>query len=230
MSPIMSKRRAESSLEISRQLGPRARLLKATPRRAPYGRHGLRAGDGRAPPSPGQGASSSTPVPHECRAGPTDTRITISTEPCPGIRSPSGYRLVADCVVACQPAPRAARPTPHAVPAATADCKGRTETDDHYRAASASRRRRRYCRACLPGRAPARAQVPGYPQVATRAAMSRRRTLMRSLAAFAPGSSRATQPSSRRWSCTWARKSPARTDARCRAPGCGHRSRRADPW
>jgi hypothetical protein len=38
MSPIMSKRRAESSLEISRQLGPRARLLKPAPRRAPDGR------------------------------------------------------------------------------------------------------------------------------------------------------------------------------------------------
>ncbi len=38
MSPIMSRRRAESSLEISRQLGPRARLLKPAPRRAPDGR------------------------------------------------------------------------------------------------------------------------------------------------------------------------------------------------
>ena len=77
--------------------------------------------------------------------------------PCPGTHSPSRYRLVADCVVSCQPAPRAARPTPHAVPAATADRKGRTDTDDHYRAASASGRRRRSRRAWLPGRAPARA-------------------------------------------------------------------------
>src|SRR6266566_6223185 len=38
MSPIMSRRRAESSLEISRQLGPRPRLLQPAPRRAPDGR------------------------------------------------------------------------------------------------------------------------------------------------------------------------------------------------
>jgi hypothetical protein len=123
MSPIMSKRRAESSLEISRQLGPRARLLKPASRRTPDGRHGQRAGNGRGCHRPGQSASSRQVC---TNAGQKLAGHLHHHQHRYRALTPAGplrYRLVADCAVCCQPAPRAARPTPHAVPVATATKK-----------------------------------------------------------------------------------------------------------
>jgi hypothetical protein len=64
---------------------------------------------------------------------------------------------------------------------ASSDRKGRAGTDDHYQAAATCDRRRR---SRLPGREPARLSALGIPRVATLAALSRRRTLLRGLAAF----------------------------------------------
>jgi hypothetical protein len=150
--------------------------------------------------------------------------------PCPGTRSSSRYRLVADCAVPvnlpparrvlhltqCPQQPQTAKDEPR--PMITTE--RRVPVNDAGDPAGP---------ACPDGRMLA-LRCLGIPQVATRAALSRRRTLMRSLAAFCARiqprntAARVAGPVHGRGN------RPARTDARCRAPGCGHRARRADPW
>ena len=104
--------------------------------------------------------------------------------PCPATRSPSRYRLVADCAVPVNLSP--ARRVLHLT-----QCPQRPQTaKDEPRPMITTKRRAPVDDAgdpagpaCPDGRLLA-LRCLGIPQVATRAAMSRRRTLLRSLAAF----------------------------------------------
>jgi hypothetical protein len=159
--------------------------MKPTPRRAPDGHHGPRAGRWPTLPSPGQSASSSTPVPQQCRAEltgqshhhqhrypaltPTDPHVTAwpLTVPSP-VNLPPARRVLH--LTQCPQQPQTAKDEPVQM----TTIQRRLPVNDAGDPAGP---------ACPDGRLLA-LRCLGIPQVATRAAMSRRRTLLRMLAAF----------------------------------------------
>ena len=111
------------------------------------------------------GVPAFLPYPRPERAGQSDGGPSSppSPLPCPGTPGPWRYPLIADCAVSVSTghlrgasySSRGARRNP--------SLKGRTDSDDSYRARTTSQRHRKSPRARLPGWPSPRAQMPGYP-------------------------------------------------------------------